>query len=151
MPRCAWTAPSAARYNGSVARAWLAVAAVLAAATAWADAPPSADEPPPFVLPGGNLITATMPHGLGRDEARVRVTQMLAYWTRRFGVKSEWRDFRVYLTGSVWGVDFKAVFEVREADVSGSATDPGLLLRGPARSYASRKLKKYLHPTYQEP
>jgi hypothetical protein len=44
-----------------------------------------------------------------------------------------------------------ALLEVTDSCVQAQATDPGLVWRGTGVSYVERKLKKYLHPTYDEP
>ena len=108
-------------------------------------------EPEPFVVHGENRVTLKVEHHFTRADARERVTQLLDYWSRRFGVKSEWRGYRVFLTGRVLGIDIKALFDVTDHDVLALASDPGTVLRGSAERYVDKKLHKYLSPTYDEP
>ena len=57
---------------------------------------------------------------------------------------------RVELSGSVMGIDFTGWLVVGDQAVSGETNDPGFLMRRAARTYIANKLRKYLHPTYQE-
>ncbi len=111
-----------------------------------------ADEPTPADpdLGPGKVLTFAVPHRFSREGARQRVKQLIGYWSERFGVESRWTGDRAVLTGSVLGVDFKARLEVSDTKVGGETSDPGLLLRSSARDYIRRKLRKYLHPEYQE-
>lgn len=110
---------------------------------------------PPFDAPLEsdleNTIGLTVPHGFSQAEAQVRVSQLLAYWGERFGVTSVWRGDRVCLSGSILGKDIEAIFLVTGRGVRATAKDPGWPWRGRIRSYVDGKLKKYLHPTYEEP
>lgn len=124
---------------------------LLAPALARADTA-AGDQPEPFTIDGDDPMSLTVAHHFAtRAEARARITQLLEYWARRFGVKAEWRGYRAYCTGRLVGVDFRAQFEVLDGEVTAKATNPGLLLRGPAHGYVEKKLKKYLHPDYVEP
>ena len=88
-------------------------------------------------------------HGFSRDEARIRVDQLLDYWAKRFGVQRDWQGDRVHVKGRFWGMDFDGVLFVRDHEVRAVANDPGSMLRGTALGYVSGKLRKYLHPTYE--
>lgn len=109
------------------------------------------NEPEPFSLHGDNRVTLKVEHHFTRADARERVSQLLNYWARRFGVKSEWRGYRVFLSGRVLGIDIQALFDVTDHDVLAHASDPGTVLRGSAEAYVEKKLRKYLSPTYDEP
>lgn len=109
---------------------------------------PSAE---PFKLDATTAIKMTVGHGFERSVARARIGYLLEYWGHRFGIQSEWHGDRVFLTGSVWGVEIKAVFNVQEKAVFAMAYDPGTMLASAAQSYVNKKLRKYLHPTYEEP
>lgn len=113
--------------------------AVLSVSTARAEAPPHR----------GTLQLAQS-HAFSRSEARVRVQQLLDYWSTRFGVQRTWQGDTARVRGSVMGVPFDGLVVVGDHEVSASTSDPGLLLRSTALDYVQRKLKKYLHPTYQE-
>jgi hypothetical protein len=105
----------------------------------------------PFALDAANALKISVAHAFDRAEARERIGYLLDYWARRFGVKREWRGDRVFLTGSVWGVEIKAIFRVDEKAVLAMAWDPGTAFASAAQHYVRKKLKKYLHPTYDEP
>lgn len=110
-----------------------------------------ASEAEPFVLDAASAIKMSVAHAFELTEARERVGYLLDYWTRRFGVKREWRGDRVYLTGTVWGVEIKAVFRVEPRAVVAMAWDPGTMFASAAQRYVRQKLRKYLHPTYDDP
>lgn len=102
-------------------------------------------EPCPFCLQFDE------PHGFTTAEARERIQLMFKYWSERFGVTSAWEGNRGNFSGRMFGLHFEGWMVVDGQRVSGMTSDPGFLLRGPARDYIDRKLKKYLHPQYQEP
>ncbi len=102
-------------------------------------------------LGDGDRLKFEVGHGFDRSVAKVRICQLLEYWTRRFGVKSHWEGDRVKLAGHLFGVDFRARFDVGDTAVDGETTDPGTVLRSSARTYIEKKLKKYLSPNYSEP
>lgn len=131
-------------------RLLLLCVAVLSPVAAWADASEEA-QPEPFTVASDDQLSLTVTHHFPtRTEARARIAQMLEYWGHRFSVKSEWRGYRAYCSGRLFGVDFRASFEVGDGEVTAKATDPGLLLRSSAYAYVEKKLKKYLHPDYAE-
>lgn len=114
---------------------------ILSTATARADCP---DAPP------GNAMVFEQPHSFSRAEARERVQQLLDYWTSRWGIRREWHGDSVSIHGRVMGVLINAELVVGDHLVSALASDPGVFLRGAAAGYVSGKLRKYLHPSYQE-
>lgn len=141
----------------------LALGAVAAAdppgeahATAPSPAPPRSSPAqetapaPPFELSGAT-ITLEVPHAFPRAFARERVGYLLDYWKHRFGVTSEWRGDSAYLSGRVFGMQIRARFDVGDSAIAAVANDPGWFWRNKARSYVTKKLKKYLHPDYAEP
>ena len=105
----------------------------------------------PFEVANATALNVKVSHAFTRDAARERVAELLRYWDVRFGVKSEWHGFRVFLTGKVVGIAIRALFEVEDGDVVAMAEDPGTLLSGTARRYVEAKLRKYLSANYQEP
>jgi hypothetical protein len=107
--------------------------------------------PPPIVVDEAGELQLTVPHHFERAVARERVSQLLAYWNDRFSVKNEWHGDRVFVSGSVFGVEIKALFEVSDDDVACRSKDPGTLWRAKGVHYVENKLRKYLHPTYEEP
>jgi len=102
-------------------------------------------------LERGNDISLEVPHAFERPAARERVMQLLQFWRQAYGVVSEWRGDLVSIHGRVHGVAIHALFEVSDSAVFAVARDPGWFWRAHAHSYVERMLKKYLHPTYQEP
>lgn len=105
----------------------------------------------PFEVVHETALNLKVAHAFTRDAARERVAQLLRYWDERFGLKSEWHGFRVFLTGKVLGIAIRALFEIDDANVVAMAEDPGTVFSGPARRYVDAKLRKYLNPNYREP
>ena len=56
-----------------------------------------------------------------------------------------------HVAGRVMGIEINATLVVSDERIGGDADDPGLLVRGFARSYITKKLQKYMHPQYAEP
>jgi len=98
-----------------------------------------------------HAIALEVPHHFERRAARERVTQLLQFWREAYGVVSEWRGDRVLMHGSVRGVAIDALFDVADGSVLAVARDPGWFWRARAHAYVEWMLRKYLHPTYQEP
>jgi hypothetical protein len=98
-----------------------------------------------------HAIALEVPHHFERRAARERVTQLLQFWREAYGVVSEWRGDRVLMHGSVRGVSIDALFDVADGSVFAVARDPGWFWRARAHAYVEWMLRKYLHPTYQEP
>jgi len=110
-----------------------------------------AGEDEPFTLDPSSALKLTVGHVFDRGVARERIGYLLEYWSKRFGVQAQWQGDKVYLTGSVWGVEIKAVFTVQERAVFAIAHDPGTVFASAAQGYVAKKLRKYLHPTYDDP
>jgi hypothetical protein len=89
-------------------------------------------------------------HPFTRQDARTRMQLMLDYWAERFGVKSRWEGDSAFVAGRVMGVPFHARLRLGDGMVDGQASDPGFFLRGAAYDYVSKKLRKYLHPRFEE-
>jgi hypothetical protein len=96
-------------------------------------------------------LSTRVAHVLSVSDAHVRIQQMLEYWHQRFGIESKWDGDCATVTGKVYGVDFRARFDVLDGAVNAEATDPGPFLRGRITDYTVKKLKKYLSPNYSEP
>lgn len=118
------------------------VLVLLFAAPAFADdvGEPSEDE----------RLTFLESHNFSKKEARVRVQQLLDYWSTRYGLKRSWKGDVARIQGQVMGVPFDGEVIVNEHDVSAVTSDPGVLFRSAASDYVRQKLRKYLHPTYSE-
>jgi hypothetical protein len=123
----------------------------LFATAAWAGPDDDAAITVPFVIEATSALRLTVAHAFERPVARERITYLLNYWAGRFGVKNEWHGDRVFLSGKVWGVEIRAVFTVQEKAVQAIANDPRTMLASAAQGYVYKKLRKYLHPTYEDP
>jgi hypothetical protein len=127
----------------------LALAIALALSTAAAAEEPAAA--PQDEGPGpGEPLKFQIGHHFARTDAKVRVQQLLSYWTQAFGVKNHWEGDHARLRGKVLGVAFQARLDVTDTSVGGEATDPGALFRAAASDYVKRKLRKYLSPHYDD-
>ena len=107
-----------------------------------------------FAVPAradSSTLTFDKPHSFSRADARVRVQQLLDYWSERFGVRTEWVGDKARIDGAVMGMPVHGWVLVADHRVEAAASDPGVFFRSRARNYISSKLSKYLHPTYQEP
>ena len=87
-----------------------------------------------------------VPHSLSKDEARKRVEQLLKYWTDKYGVKANWSGDGAKVIGKVMGINLDANFTITEGAIQGEGTDPGMLLRGQAKSYLQNKFSAVLDP-----
>lgn len=86
-------------------------------------------------------------HSLPKDEAKKRVEQLLQYWGTKYGVKSDWAGDGAKLNGKVMGINLDASFVITDKAIQGEGTDPGLLLRGQAKSYLQKKFGSVLDPS----
>ena len=107
--------------------------------------------PPLPATLGGPTMTLLVGHHFSKTDAHARLQQLLDYWTRRWQLSQTWSGDRVLVVGTVASIDFRAFLEVTDTAVTCESTDPGAILRNPARDYVRNKLRKYLHPQYQEP
>jgi hypothetical protein len=89
-------------------------------------------------------------HSYSRDEARERLQLFLDYLYRAHGIQRAWQGDTARVQGRVWGVSFEAKVHVLDDRVEGQASDPGFLLRRVAVEYVNAKLRKYLHPSFEE-
>ncbi len=92
-----------------------------------------------------------VPHGFSKADARARTQMLFDYWKKAFGVVAVWSGDQAHVVGRVMGIDIDAVLVVTDTNVGGDGEDPGVLVRGLARSYVTKKLQKYMHPQYEEP
>jgi hypothetical protein len=93
------------------------------------------------------MMKFEVPHSLPRDEAKKRVQQLLEHWTSKYGVKSDWKGDGAKVTGRVMGIQLDATFQITDSAVAGEGTDPGLLLRGQAKTYLQKKFGAVLDPS----
>jgi hypothetical protein len=92
------------------------------------------------------MLKFEVPHALTREEAKKRVEALLGYWGKKYGVKASWTGDSATMSGKAMGVTLDATLTVFDTRVGGEATDPGLLLRGQAQKYLTRKFGDYLDP-----
>ncbi len=133
---------------------WFAVTTVLLTASlARADDAPvlHAEDGDPFSIGETNRLNISVAHAFAKSEVIERLGYLLAYWKKRFNITSTWRGDRVFLSGSVYGIKVQALIQIDAKGVNAFASDPGWPWRGQIVSYVDQKLKKYLHPTYDEP
>ena len=90
------------------------------------------------------MLKFEVPHALPKDEARKRVEALLAYWSKKYGVQSSWQGDGATLSGKAMGVSIDARLQVTDAKVGGESKDPGMLLRGQAQKYLTRKFAEFL-------
>ena len=87
-----------------------------------------------------------VPHSLPKAEARQRVERLLQYWKDKYGVQSNWSGDGAKVNGKVMGISLDANFTVADGTIQGEGTDPGMLLRGKAKSYIQDKFSTVLDP-----
>lgn len=92
------------------------------------------------------LIKFEVPNALPVEEARKRVEALLGYWNRKYGVSSAWQGVAATMKGKAMGISIDGNLSVEGHRIAGEATDPGMLLRGQAQKYLTRKFAEYLDP-----
>lgn len=93
------------------------------------------------------MLKFEVPCTLAIEEAHRRVSALMARWEKKHGVSVQWDGVKAKLSGQAMGVRIEATLEIHGGRVAGEATDPGLLLRGQAQKYLTRKFGAYLDPT----
>jgi hypothetical protein len=93
------------------------------------------------------LIKFDVPNTLPLEEAKKRVEALLSYWNRKYGVASAWTGESATMKGKAVGVTIDGKLTVEQSRIAGEATDPGMLLRGQAQKYLTRKFAEYLDAT----
>ena len=88
-----------------------------------------------------------VPSTLPVPEAVKRVEALLSYWNRKYGVKSTWTGTSATMAGKAVGVTVDGHLQVHPTRIAGEASDPGMLLRGQAQKYLTRKFAQYLDPS----
>jgi hypothetical protein len=91
-------------------------------------------------------IKFEVPSSLPVEEAVKRIEALLAFWNRKYGVRSTWSGHQATMAGKAVGVTIDGALEVQASRVAGEAADPGMLLRGQAKAYLTRKFAQYLDP-----
>ncbi len=85
-------------------------------------------------------------HSLPRDEAKRRIERLVKYWNAKYSVNGAWDDRGCNLTGKAMGISLNGRLEVTDSKVGGEASDPGMLFRGKAKDYLTKKFAEYLDP-----
>jgi len=86
-------------------------------------------------------------HPFTHDEAKARVKALADYLANRHGMNIAWSgDDSFHLTGKYTVVSLDVTVQVAPDRINVTGPDPGLLLRGPAKSYIARKVSEYLSP-----
>lgn len=92
------------------------------------------------------MIKFDVPNALPVDDAKARIEALLAYWLRKYGIKGAWNGVKATMEGKAMGITFDGNLEITAGKILGEATDPGMLLRGQAQKYLTRKFAEYLDP-----
>src|SRR5688572_11945737 len=92
------------------------------------------------------MLKFDVPHSLPKAEAKKRVEALLAYWNKKYGVTAQWSGDQAKLAGKAMGISIDANLEITDSRVGGEAPDPGMLLRGQAQKYLTRKFSSFLDP-----
>lgn len=92
------------------------------------------------------MLKFEVPNSLPTEEAKKRVEALLSYWNRKYGVSSEWAAMAATMKGKAMGVKIDGTLQVEGHRICGEASDPGMLLRGQAQKYLTRKFSEYLDP-----
>ncbi|WP_426752520.1 polyhydroxyalkanoic acid system family protein [Myxococcus sp. Y35] len=92
------------------------------------------------------MMKFDIPHSLPKEEVKKRVDQLLQYWGGKYGVKADWQGEGAKIVGKVMGIQMDASFVITDKAVEGEGTDPGMLLRGQAKSYLQKKFGMVLDP-----
>jgi hypothetical protein len=90
------------------------------------------------------MLKFEVPSSLSVDDAKQRVEALLAYWKRKYNVASSWDGLSATMQGKAVGVSIDGALTVLADKISGEAKDPGMLLRGQAQKYLTRKFAQYL-------
>ncbi len=92
------------------------------------------------------MLKFEVPNAVSLDDAKKRVEALLAYWKRKYNVNSNWDGLSATMQGKAVGVSIDGALTVLADKISGEAKDPGMLLRGQAQKYLTRKFAEYLNP-----
>ena len=92
------------------------------------------------------FIKFEVPNSLPVEDAKKRVEALLGYWNRKYGVSSAWDGIAATMKGKAMGISIDGKLNVEGNRIAGEASDPGMLLRGQAQKYLTRKFSEYLDP-----
>ena len=86
-------------------------------------------------------------HQFAQDEAKARVKALADYMSNKHGMQVQWtgeESFR--MQGKYKVVNIDATITLSENKIQVTGKDPGMLWRGPAKAYITKKLEQYLNP-----
>ena len=92
------------------------------------------------------FIKFEVPNALPLETAKARIDALLSYWNRKYGVTFSWDGVGATMKGKAMGVTIDGKLAVEANRIAGEAVDPGMLLRGQAQKYLTRKFSEYLDP-----
>ncbi|MDX2012751.1 MAG: polyhydroxyalkanoic acid system family protein [Myxococcaceae bacterium] len=90
------------------------------------------------------MLKFEVPNTLPVEDAKKRVEALLSYWNRKYGITAQWDGSKAAMKGKAVGVSVDGNLEVLGHKIAGEASDPGMLLRGQAQKYLTRKFAEYL-------
>lgn len=90
------------------------------------------------------MLKFEVPSTVPVDDAKARVEALLGYWNRKYGITSSWNGLKATMKGKAVGVTIDGHLEVLPTKIAGEASDPGMLLRGQAQKYLTKKFAEYL-------
>jgi hypothetical protein len=90
------------------------------------------------------MLKFEVPSTLPIEDSKLRVEALLSYWNRKYGITSSWNGMKAQMKGKAVGVTIDGNLEVLSNKIAGEASDPGMLLRGQAQKYLTRKFSEYL-------
>lgn len=83
-------------------------------------------------------------HGFAHDEAKARAKALAEYMQNKHGMNVAWSgDDAFRMTGKYKVVGIDASVKVLPDKVHVTGPDPGMLWRGPAKTYIAKKLTQY--------
>jgi hypothetical protein len=92
------------------------------------------------------MLKLEIPHSLPLEDARARVQALLDYWARKYNVRATWNGDKATFAGKAMGITIDGHLTLAPRQITGEASDPGMLLRGQAKKYLDRKFADYLDP-----
>lgn len=96
---------------------------------------------------GGVTVNIEHNHQFAQDEAKARVQALAEYMSNKHGMQVQWTgddSFRMQGKYKVVSIDATITLGPNKIQVTGK--DPGMLWRGPAKAYITKKLEQYLNP-----
>ncbi len=84
-------------------------------------------------------------HALPIEDARARIRALGEYLSNKHGIKVSWiGENEAKISGKYLVVSIEGSVKIEPKNVCFDGKDPGMLWRGKAKEYLTRKLEKYL-------